>query len=144
MALCLSAMLAASSAAYSLSWTAPPPPTVATMRSPPPVALAAREAKLHSIARREVLAGRSTEAQKAYELAIEHWGSGRSFLLFALMQSRLGLVDDCRQTFRQGISHNPKDANLMQAWGLFESEQGEMTLAVRLLRRAGLPPTRNQ
>ena len=86
----LSPMLAASSAAYAHNWAAPLPTTVAAMRSPAPVALVSREARLHSVARRAALAGRSSEAQQAYNLAIELWGSGRSFLLSALLQSRLG------------------------------------------------------
>lgn len=132
----LSPMLAASSAAYAHNWAAPLPTTVAAMRSPAPVALVSREARLHSVARRAALAGRSSEAQQAYNLAIEHWGSGRSFLLSALLQSRLGLVEDCRRTFIKGNVHHPTDASLIQAWGLFESKQGELRRALWLLRRA--------
>ena len=105
-------------------------------RASPPVALAAREARLHGIARRAALQGNDDDAQKAYELAISRWGSGRSFLLAALLQSRLGLEEQTRETFRRGICLHPKDASLIQAWGLFESKHGEVQRALRLVRRA--------
>ena len=111
-------------------------------RASPPVALAAREARLHGIARRAALQGNDDDAQKAYELAISRWGSGRSFLLAALLQSRLGLEEQTRETFRRGICLHPKDASLIQAWGLFESKHGEVQRALRGVKLSERTPLR--
>lgn len=100
------------------------------------VALCRQEQALHRVARSACLAGRNAEAQRCYEIAMQSWGSARSFLLAALCYQRVGRIEDARATFSTGIRYNRDDAKLMQAWGLFESKHGELGRAVRLLKRA--------
>lgn len=101
-----------------------------------PSMLAAREAQLHNVARKHILRGYVEDAHQCYQIAIEEWGSPRSFLLAALLMSRCGRVTDARQYFSSGVVTHRTDAQLLQAWGLFESKQDVSGRAVRLLRRA--------
>ena len=48
----------------------------------------------------------------------------------------MGLEDEARQCFSAGVVAHRNDATLLQAWGLFESKNGALTRAVRLLHRA--------
>lgn len=98
--------------------------------------IAGTEAKLHKVARKAALAGKDDDACACLNMAIERCGSSRSYLLCALLHSRLGNFEQCRDCFRQGICCHPKDAGLMQAWGLFESKHEQPKRALRLLQRA--------
>ena len=110
----------------------------AVHRFRPPVMLAQREARLHEIARKAILKHEFEDAIQCYGLAMERpeWQSPRTFLLAALLHSRLGHPEQARAAFAEGVLHHRNDAKLMQAWGLFESKQGELRRAVRLLKRA--------
>ena len=94
------------------------------------------EQRLHTTAHRAIKRGAWDDAQRAYEISCQEYGTGQSFLLAALHHRRMDHIDQARDAFSEGILRNRGDAKLMQAWGLFESKYGHMDRAVRLLRRA--------
>eukprot|EP00964_Phaeocystis_antarctica_P081568 scaffold51032_cov64-Phaeocystis_antarctica.AAC.6 len=94
------------------------------------------EQRLHTTAHRAIKRGAWDDAQRAYEISCQQYGTGQSFLLAALHHRRMDHIDQARDAFSEGILRNRGDAKLMQAWGLFESKHGHMDRAVRLLRRA--------
>lgn len=59
----------------------------------------------------------------------------KSYFLYALQVQRRD-PQLARELFSLGTRENPHDAKLLQAWGLFESKQGHMKRAQRLLRRS--------
>ena len=59
----------------------------------------------------------------------------RSYFLYALQVQRRD-PNLARELFHQGVRANPTDAKLLQAWGLFESKQGKLERAKRLLHRS--------
>ena len=63
-------------------------------------------------------------------------GSAVSFLLTALHLQRLGEYELARDAFAQGVLQHRDDAQLLQAWGLFESKHGCSRRALLLLKRA--------
>ena len=141
------AALAALTAAYTPpSHLVQHPTTSLTQRCASCNLLAAREERLHRIARTALLEGNTEDAKQCYEKACNTWGSGRSFLLAALLYSNhLGDTPAAREYFAQGILKNREDATLMQAWGLFESKHGPSHRALQLLKRAvQLDPDKRQ
>ena len=97
------------------------------------------EETLHQIARRAIQRGLHSDALMCYDRAIVAPPvecSGRTFLLLALQLQRMSEFELARVAFSEGIVHFKSDAKLMQAWGLFESKQGNMDRAKRLLHRA--------
>jgi hypothetical protein len=94
------------------------------------------EQRLHTTAHHAIKRGAWDDAQRAYEISCQEYGTGQSFLLAALHHRRMDHIDQARASFSEGILRNRDDARLMQAWGLFESKFGHMDRAVRLLRRA--------
>lgn len=94
------------------------------------------EKRLLTFSNRAIKRGALDDAQRAYEVAIQNYGSAESYLLAALHFRRTGMIDEARGTFQDGVLQNRNDGRLMQAWGLFESKYGHMDRAVRLLRRA--------
>lgn len=66
----------------------------------------------------------------------------RSYLLYALQVQRRDPAL-ARELFSQGVRAAPGDAALLQAWGLFESKQGMVGRAQRLLRRSVYLEPRN-
>lgn len=124
----------AHAAAYSFSVTVQP--SVSTSRGHAVTMMAEKEEQLHRIARRATLRGEFDDAIQCYQHAIDSFGSSRSFLLAALLLTKVGLVEDARACFATGIYIHRDDAKLMQAWGLFESKHGLWRRSVRLLKRA--------
>lgn len=61
----------------------------------------------------------------------------RPYLLFALRAQKR---DDAlaRELFRAGVEADRMHANILQAWGLFESKAGNLELAQKLIRRSVL------
>ena len=98
--------------------------------------LAAPEKRLHRMARLFTLNGAFDDAMKCHEKACSMFGSARSFLLAALLYSRAGEAQLARATFAEGILRHRDDAQLMQAWGLFESKQDQPRRAFQLVKRA--------
>ncbi|KAJ8907155.1 hypothetical protein NDN08_003637 [Rhodosorus marinus] len=63
------------------------------------------------------------------------------FLRLALLEQKRRDPDLSRRFFEVALTHNPEDAATLQAWGLFESKQGNRLRASRLLfRSVGLEP----
>lgn len=60
----------------------------------------------------------------------------RSYLLYALHVAQRRDPTLARELFHQGLCADPRDAQLLQAWGLFESKQGRLHRAQRLLLRS--------
>ena len=94
------------------------------------------EQRLHTTAHHAIKRGAWDDAQRAYEISCQEYGTGQAYLLAALHHRRMDHIDQARASFSEGILRNRNDARLMQAWGLFESKYGHMDRAVRLLRRA--------
>lgn len=62
-------------------------------------------------------------------------GNTKPYFLYALQVQRRD-PDLARALFRTGLSKDPKNAKILQAWGLFESKQGQLDVAQRLLKRS--------
>ena len=109
------------------------PPSVVSLRS---------TEQLNRIANRAIKVGRHQDALKCYETALTSGSDPcRTPLLHALHLQRMQRPSaQVRAAFSQGAfidRGNPRLlAELLIAWGLFESKQAEMGRAVRLLRRA--------
>uniref|UniRef100_A0A7S3A5Z8 Uncharacterized protein n=1 Tax=Rhodosorus marinus TaxID=101924 RepID=A0A7S3A5Z8_9RHOD len=58
------------------------------------------------------------------------------FLRLVLLEQKRNDPDLSRRFFEVALSHNPEDAATLQAWGLFESKQGNRLRASRLLLRS--------
>ena len=112
-------------------------PTIRRVSSSPTM-LPRREEQLHQVARQAILHRDFDEAIQCYTLAksLPGFRSSRSYLLSALLHSRLGQLEEARQSFSEGVLMHRTDAKLIQAWGLFESKQGRLRRAMLLLRRA--------
>ncbi|KAL3926592.1 MAG: hypothetical protein SGPRY_003230 [Prymnesium sp.] len=96
------------------------------------------ERKLHSLSRIAILRGRHLDALLSYYLALSlpQQPTSSSYLLLALHLQRMGATSRARQTFRQGVAEFRNDPKLLQAWGLFESKQGNLERAKKLIMRA--------
>ena len=99
------------------------------------------EARLLSLANVAVHRGDHRDALRCYETAVQHGCLSRSHLLLALHYQRCGAhPEETRRAFRSGIAKRTvdtqSDAQLLQAWALFESKHGDMHRAVRLLQSA--------
>ena len=107
------------------------PPSVVSLRS---------TEQLNRIANRAIKVGRHQDALKCYETALTSGSDPcRTPLLHALHLQRMQRPSaQVRAAFSQGAfidRGNPRLlAELLIAWGLFESKQAEMGRAVRLLR----------
>jgi hypothetical protein len=118
---------------------------------------------LHRAANRAIKTGRLDEAMQCYDIATRHSACcSRTFMLKALLQRRLGAVDGARAAFEAGAARlmirdpagaagasqptldldawprasRKEDAQLLQAWGLFESKHGDLQFAYNLLKAA--------
>lgn len=96
------------------------------------------ERELHSLSRIAILRGRHLDALLSYylALALPHKPTSSSYLLLALHLQRMGATSRARQIFRQGVAEFRNDPKLLQAWGLFESKQGNLERAKKLIMRA--------
>lgn len=95
------------------------------------------ESRLHALAKSAIQRGDHGGALRCLETAAAHGHEGRSYLLLALHYQRVGAPSDqTRDAFRAGVAFDRGDAKLLQAWALFESKNGRMDRAVRLLQQA--------
>ena len=94
------------------------------------------ETRLHELGRCAIRQGNHDRALDCYSIAAAHGSEARSHLLLALHLQRCGRASDAREAFRIGVQCDRNSGQLLQAWALFESRQGEMQRAVHLLRRA--------
>ena len=94
------------------------------------------ETRLHELGRSAIRQGNHDRACFCYSIAAAHGSEARSHLLLALHLQRCGRASDAREAFRIGVQCDRNSGQLLQAWALFESRQGEMQRAVHLLRRA--------
>lgn len=91
--------------------------------------------RLHERARIATLDGSYTDAATWYQIAIDWAGAdAESYLRAALLYAKTGEIERARNAFSSGVVLNREDATLLQAWGLFESKNGEEKRALRLLR----------
>jgi hypothetical protein len=108
---------------------------------------------LHRTAKRAIHSKRFNDAERCYEILLQSSATAtpRTFMLKALLEQRLGLMANARKTFRAGYrawkrkkvardEFTEKDiheeAQLLQAWGLFESKHGTLDLAKYLVQNA--------
>jgi hypothetical protein len=108
---------------------------------------------LHRTARRAIHSGRFDDAGQCYNLLLMSPATAtpRTFMLKALLQQRVGSLKKARKTFQAGwrawkrkvlagASFTDKEvreeAQLLQAWGLYESKHGTIDVASFLVQTA--------
>lgn len=105
-----------------------------------------RIARLHSSARKAIKKGRLESARNMYGHILHQFPQpsftgtkdmAQTYLLLALLEQRTGNYDGARAAFEEGIRKMPwHSAQLLQAYALFESRQGDMQHALQLVRHA--------
>ena len=94
------------------------------------------ERRLQALAREAVVSGDHRAALQCYRTAALHGCDSRSHLLLALHYQRMKRCADAEYAFRNGVACDRENVQLLQAWALYESKNGNMKRAVRLLVRA--------
>lgn len=63
------------------------------------------------------------------------WVSWAQMEKRAVVEGQGDNIERCRRILQQGLALNPRDAKIMQAWGLLELQRGNVLAAVLLLER---------
>lgn len=63
------------------------------------------------------------------------WVSWAQMEKRTVVEGREDNIERCRKILQQGLSLNPTDAKILQAWGLLELQRGNVLAAVLLLER---------